>query len=266
MVASLMYLGTRKLKYDAFAGGVTEVSLVFATANLVSGMIWARYAWGIWWTWDARLTSMLVCVLMYYGYVMLRQAITEPTQRARLSAVMSIFGMAGVAFVYQSIAWYRTQHPSPVLGFREGGGMGPGLEAPMYWNFLAMLCLAVILASDEAPPVDVPAPAVEDAGNAIPTPSLSAGDRRALGKALRSEVPRASHATHATPSTPPAETAQYGKVLNAVSTARCRCSPVRPAPRLQGGRWCRRCRTSDSKWSRPAPRNPPRKTRTASAR
>jgi len=147
MVASLMYLGTRKLKYDAFAGGVTEVSLVFATANLVSGMIWARYAWGIWWTWDARLTSMLVCVLMYYGYVMLRQAITEPTQRARLSAVMSIFGMAGVAFVYQSIAWYRTQHPSPVLGFREGGGMGPGLEAPMYWNFLAMLCLAVILAS-----------------------------------------------------------------------------------------------------------------------
>jgi len=147
MVASLMYLGTRKLKYDAFAGGVTEVSLVFATANLVSGMIWARYAWGIWWTWDARLTSMLVCVLMYYGYVMLRQAITEPTQRARLSAVMSIFGMAGVAFVYQSIAWYRTQHPSPVLGFREGGGMGPGLEAPMYWNFLAMLCLAIILAS-----------------------------------------------------------------------------------------------------------------------
>ncbi len=147
MVASLIYLGTSKLKYDAFAGGVTEVALVFATANLLSGMIWARYAWGIWWTWDARLTSMLVCVLMYYGYVMLRQAITEPTQRARLSAVMSIFGMAGVAFVYQSIAWYRTQHPSPVLGFREGGGMGPGLEAPMYWNFLAMLCLAVILAS-----------------------------------------------------------------------------------------------------------------------
>jgi len=147
MVASLIYLGTSKLKYDSFAGGVTEVALVFATANLLSGMIWARYAWGIWWTWDARLTSMLVCVLMYYGYVMLRQAITEPTQRARLSAVMSIFGMAGVAFVYQSIAWYRTQHPSPVLGFREGGGMGPGLEAPMYWNFLAMLCLAVILAS-----------------------------------------------------------------------------------------------------------------------
>jgi heme exporter protein C len=147
LVASLMYLATKKLKYDAFAAGITEVALAFATANLISGMIWARYAWGIWWTWDARLTSMLVCLLMYYGYVMLRSAITEPTQRARLSAVMSILGCVNVSFVYQSIAWYRTQHPSPVLGFREGGGMGPGLESPMYWNFLAMLCLATILAS-----------------------------------------------------------------------------------------------------------------------
>jgi heme exporter protein C len=147
LVASLMYLATRKLKYDAFAAGVTEVSLAFATANLVSGMIWGRFAWGIWWTWDARLTSMLVCLLMYYGYVMLRSAITEPTQRARLSAVMSILGCVNVAFVYQSIAWYRTQHPSPVLGFREGGGMSAGLETPMYWNWLAMLCLATILAS-----------------------------------------------------------------------------------------------------------------------
>jgi heme exporter protein C len=145
--ASILYLATGKLKYDAFAAGTTEVSLAFATANLVSGMIWGRFAWGIWWTWDARLTSMLVCLLMYYGYVMLRQAVTEPTQRARYSAVISILGFVNVAFVYQSIAWYRTQHPSPVLGFRGGGGMSPGLEAPMYWNWLPMMCLAIILAS-----------------------------------------------------------------------------------------------------------------------
>lgn len=81
LVASLLYLKTGQLKYDAFAAGVTEVALAFATGNLVSGMIWGRFAWGIWWTWDARLTSMLVCLLMYYGYVMLRQAVTEPTQR-----------------------------------------------------------------------------------------------------------------------------------------------------------------------------------------
>ncbi len=147
LVASGLYLFKGHLKYDAFAAGITEVSLAFATANLVSGMVWARYAWGIWWTWDARLTSMLVCLLMYYGYMMLRQAISEPTQRARFSAVMSILGFANVIFVYESIGWYRTQHPSPVLGFREGGGMGPGLEAPMHWNALALLCLGIILAS-----------------------------------------------------------------------------------------------------------------------
>jgi heme exporter protein C len=145
--SSILYLATGKMKYDAFAAGITEVALAFATANLLSGMIWGRFAWGIWWTWDARLTSMLVCLLMYYGYVMLRQAINEPTQRARLSAVVSILGCVNVAFVYQSIAWYRTQHPSPVLGFRDGGGMGPGLEAPIYWNWLAFLCLATVFAS-----------------------------------------------------------------------------------------------------------------------
>jgi heme exporter protein C len=146
LVASVMYLVTNKLKYDAFAAGVTEVALAFATANLTSGMIWGRFAWGIWWTWDARLTSMLVCLLMYYGYIMLRQAISEPTQRARLSAVVSIFGCINVAFVYQSIAWYRTQHPAPVLSIRNGGGMSEGLETPIYWNYLALLALGAILA------------------------------------------------------------------------------------------------------------------------
>ncbi|MEI9811797.1 MAG: cytochrome c biogenesis protein CcsA [Acidobacteriota bacterium] len=147
LVASLLYLKTGQLKYDAFAAGVTEVALAFATGNLVSGMIWGRFAWGIWWTWDARLTSMLVCLLMYYGYVMLRQAVTEPTQRARLSAVVSIFGCINVAFVYQSIAWYRTQHPAPVLSLRNGGGMSPQLESPIYWNWLALVCLGAVLAS-----------------------------------------------------------------------------------------------------------------------
>lgn len=145
LALSGLYLGTGNLKYDALAAGVTEVSLVFATVNLVTGSIWGRFAWGIWWTWDARLTSMFTCWLMYAGYLMLRRAITEPTQRARLSAVLSIFGCVNVAFVYKSIEWYRTQHPAPVLSFRDGGGMGPGMEAPIYWDFLAFACLATVL-------------------------------------------------------------------------------------------------------------------------
>src|SRR5690606_10483715 len=81
-----------------------------------------------------------------FGYVMLRRAISEPTQRARLSAVLSIFGCVNVAIVYKSIEWYRTQHPAPVLSIRDGGGMSPGLEAPIYWNYLALLCLAAAIA------------------------------------------------------------------------------------------------------------------------
>jgi heme exporter protein C len=145
LAASGLYLGTGDFKYDSFAAGVTEVALAFATVNLVTGSIWGRYAWGIWWTWDARLTSMLTCWLMYAGYMMLRRAVEEPTQRARLSAVLSIFGCVNVAFVYKSIEWYRTQHPSPVLSIRNGGGMGPGMEAPIYWNLLALICLGTVL-------------------------------------------------------------------------------------------------------------------------
>jgi heme exporter protein C len=145
LAASALYLITGDFKYDSFAAGVTEVALAFATVNLVTGSIWGRYAWGIWWTWDARLTSMLTCWLMYAGYMMLRRAIEEPTHRARLSAVLSIFGCVNVGFVYKSIEWYRTQHPSPVLSIRNGGGMGPGMEAPIYWNWVAFACLATVL-------------------------------------------------------------------------------------------------------------------------
>ena len=145
LVASGMYLSTKDLKYDAFAAAVTEVSLAFATIVLATGMVWGRIAWGIWWAWDARLTTMLVCWLIYAGYLMLRKAIEEPTQRARLSAVMSIFGCVDILIVWKSIEWWRTQHPAPVLSVRDGGGMAPGMESPIYWNWLAFLCISAVL-------------------------------------------------------------------------------------------------------------------------
>ena len=85
-ITSIGYLLTKNLKYDAISVAVTEVGLAFLAANLVTGSIWGRIIWGIWWTWDARLTSALVCWLLYAGYLMLRHAIEEPTARARISA------------------------------------------------------------------------------------------------------------------------------------------------------------------------------------
>jgi hypothetical protein len=76
---------------------------------------------------------------------MLRRAIDDPTTRARLSAVLSIFACVDIVLVWKSIEWFRTQHPGPVLEIRGGGGMAPGMEAPLWWNFLAFLMLATAL-------------------------------------------------------------------------------------------------------------------------
>ena len=141
MFASVAYLASKNLRFDAVAASINEVSLAFATMTLITGSLWGRIAWGIWWTWDARLTSYFVCWLLYVGYLMLRRAIDDPTTRARLCAVLSIFACADIVIVWKSIEWFRTQHPGPVLSIRNGGGMAPGMEAPIWWNLLALLML-----------------------------------------------------------------------------------------------------------------------------
>src|SRR3954451_12865386 len=102
MVASVLFLARKDFRYDAFAASVTEISLAFGAVNLLTGMIWARVIWGIWWAWDARLTFMLISWLMYAGYLMLRQAIEEPSQRARLAAVLSILTFPAVVITYKA--------------------------------------------------------------------------------------------------------------------------------------------------------------------
>jgi len=142
-LASVMYLVSKNLKYDAFAVAVTEVGLAFGAANLVSGMIWGRQIWGIWWAWDPRLTSMLVCELLYAGYLMLRRAIDDPTQRARIAAVLSIFAFADVPIVVFSIKWWRTQHPQPVVW--GGGRMDPAYYKMLFGNWIPILLLAAVM-------------------------------------------------------------------------------------------------------------------------
>jgi len=145
LIFSVLYLITKDFKWDSIAAGITEVSMVFCTMFLITGSIWGRITWGVWWAWDPRLTSALVLWLIGSGYLMLRRAIEEPTTRARLSAVLSIFGSVNSYIVWKSIEWYRTQHPQPVLAIRNGGGMAPGMEQTMYLNLLALVMLGVLL-------------------------------------------------------------------------------------------------------------------------
>jgi heme exporter protein C len=143
MVASLVYLKSRRPKVDALALAAAEVGVVFCTVVLVTGPLWAKPVWGIWWTWDARLTSTLVLWLIYVSYLLLRRFSTAG-QTPVLAAVLSVFGSVDVVFVYMSIRWFRTQHPQPVMG-PGGGGLDPRMAHALLWNFLAFSCWGALL-------------------------------------------------------------------------------------------------------------------------
>jgi heme exporter protein C len=124
------------------AVAAVEVGTMFCALNLITGSIWGREAWGIWWAWDARLTSQLICFLLYAGYLILRPAIEDPTQRATFAAVLAIFSFADVPIVYFSIQWWRTQHPAPVL---STGGLAKGMGTPLLLMTVAFALLGTAL-------------------------------------------------------------------------------------------------------------------------
>lgn len=146
LVASASYLARKHWRLDAVAVAATETGLAFAAVNLITGMIWARIIWGIWWTWDARLTWALICWLVYAGYLMLRHAIDDPTERAKNAAVLNIFAFVSVLITWKAIEWWRTQHPGPVLSIRGArGAMDPAMESMLYQNWIALLLLGVAM-------------------------------------------------------------------------------------------------------------------------
>jgi heme exporter protein C len=137
--ASVIYLSRRNVKADILALVSAEVGVVFCTVVLVTGPIWARPVWGIWWTWDLRLTLTLLLWLIYVSYLVLRRFSTS-SQTPVLAAVLAIFGALDVPLVYFSIWFFRTQHPSPVIG--GGGSLDPGMGRVLLINWAAFLCLA----------------------------------------------------------------------------------------------------------------------------
>ena len=137
--ASLAYLYFRKrdplkaLTADAFALASAEVAVVYTSICLLTGMLWGRAAWGIWWAWDARLTSVLLLWLLYVSYLMLR-SFSATGQSQTLAAVLSVFAAVDVPIVYMSIRWWRTQHPAPVFGGGPNSGMDKSMLPAFFWN------------------------------------------------------------------------------------------------------------------------------------
>jgi heme exporter protein C len=120
------------------------VGVVFCTIVLITGPLWAKPVWGIWWTWDARLTTTLVLWLIYVSYLILRR-FSDSQQTPTLAAALAIFGFLDVPIVYMSIRWWRTQHPQPVIGGGAGSGIDPSMKFALYTNFLAFMALAAIM-------------------------------------------------------------------------------------------------------------------------
>src|SRR5712671_2721737 len=142
LVASVVYLVWRNPKADALAVVAAEVGVIFCTVVLVTGPIWARPVWGIWWTWDVRLTTTLVLWLIYVSYLVLRR-FSDSSQTPKLAAVLAIFGALDVPLVYFSIWFFRTQHPQPVIG--GGGSIDPRMLHVLLINWLAFSCFAVLV-------------------------------------------------------------------------------------------------------------------------
>ena len=139
-IASIQYLRTRDSRYDDLAVAANESVLVFEAINILLGSIWGRRVWGIWWTWDARLTSALLLFLIYFAYVTLRHA-APVEQRGTIGAVICIFGMADVPVIYMANRLFRTQHPAPVLAGGENSGMETDMFVTLMVATVAMLML-----------------------------------------------------------------------------------------------------------------------------
>jgi len=137
----VLYLWKRDLRYDLVAASAAQVGAVFTAAGLVTGSIWARPTWNVWWTWDARLTSMAVLFLMYVGYLVLRAFTEDEIRRAKWSAAIACLGFINSFIVYMSVRWWRTIHQMQSTGGTVDSRYGRSLG----FNMLAMVLVFAYL-------------------------------------------------------------------------------------------------------------------------
>ena len=140
-VASILFLRTGSVKWDTLAKSSAEVGILFLTLVLITGPLWAKPVWNVYWTWDARLTTSFILWLIYIAYLMLRSYVGDQERGARFAAVFGIIGFIDVPIVYLSIRWWRTLHPSPVIG----GGSGSGLAPEMLQTLLVSVAAFTVL-------------------------------------------------------------------------------------------------------------------------
>ncbi len=141
-LASIWYLWKRSPVADALAVAGAEVGVVFFGVVLISGPIWARYAWGTFWVWDARLTTSLVLWLLYVSYLVLRNS-SEAGSTSVMAAALAVFAALDMPIVYMSNRWFRTSHPQPMIGTDK---LNADMQHVLLWNMLAFCMFALLIA------------------------------------------------------------------------------------------------------------------------
>jgi len=141
LVGSVAYLVTRRVGWDRLAAAAAEIGVLFTGITIASGSIWGRPTWGVWWTWDARLTSTAVLFLVYVGYLLLRAMVEEPEARARYAAVVGIVGAANVPIVHFSVYWWRALHQPATILAPGKAPLAASLGLPLAVNALGFALL-----------------------------------------------------------------------------------------------------------------------------
>jgi heme exporter protein C len=141
LVGSVAYLATRRAGWDRLAASAAEIGVLFTGITIASGSIWGRPTWGVWWTWDARLTSTAVLFLVYVGYLLLRAMVEDAEARARYAAVVGILGAANVPIVHFSVTWWRALHQPSTLLSPEPSPIDWPIRAALAVNWIAFTLL-----------------------------------------------------------------------------------------------------------------------------
>jgi len=144
LAGSIGYLWTRRRVFDNLSRSGTELALLFCSLVLVTGPIWAKPAWGVWWTWEARLTTTLLLGLLLAGCLMVRRYAESPEQGARLAAVLGIVAALDVPIIYKAVDWWRGQHPV-VFGPGKKDPLAPEMRQTFLFSLLVFALLYGLL-------------------------------------------------------------------------------------------------------------------------
>jgi heme exporter protein C len=136
-IASIVYLKTRNPGYDHVALAGAEIGLLFNVIGLITGALWGRPTWGVYWTWDPRLTTTAIMAITFAGYLVLRAFMEDPEARARVASLVAIVGFVNVPIVYFSVRWWRTLH--------QVQSSPETIDRPMVWALRTMMVAFVLL-------------------------------------------------------------------------------------------------------------------------